>query len=136
MTPRPRSLAAALALGLAVLFAAAPALACRCVTYASARAQLATTGVVFVGRVVATRQDGQYGLITTFAVAETLKGRVPARVEVRHSPDVCCICGVEFQRGPQVMVLANRYEGVLRTDGCTQGRFSDAQYRAALARRG
>ncbi len=128
---RSRSLAAALTVGFAVLFAAAPALACRCVTYPSARAQLATTDVVLVGRVLGTREN-RGGLITTFAVAETLKGRVPARVEVRHSPDVCCICGVEFARGATVVLLADRIEGALHTSGCTQGRFSDAEYRAAL----
>lgn len=134
MTRSSPALAAAFTVLLGVLFAAAPALACRCVTYPSARAQLQGTDVVFVGRAVSTRENGA-GRITTFAVAETLKGRVPPTVAVRHSPDVCCICGVDFARGARVVVLAARIEGTLHTDGCTQGRFSEAEYRAALSRR-
>jgi hypothetical protein len=71
---------------------AAPAQACSCGMYESARAQVDETDVIFVGRVIRTERvlfaDNE--LVTTFEVREELKGNIARIVRVRHPAPVCC----------------------------------------------
>jgi hypothetical protein len=132
----PRSLGAFLLATILFMLPPAPALACSCGMYESARAQVEATDVIFVGRVIRTEAVpfAHDELVTTFEVLEELKGDIPRIVRVRHPAPVCCLCFVTFTRGAEGLVFAHRYEGRLHTSLCSAPRFPEAEYRASLRR--
>jgi hypothetical protein len=117
-----------------LMASAAPALACSCGMYESARAQVNATDVIFVGRVIRTERVlfAEEELVTTFEVREELKGDVARTVRVRHPAPVCCLCFVTFTRGAEGLVFAHRHEGRLHTSLCSAPHFPEAEYRAVL----
>ena len=124
--------AIAVATSLAALaLSAAPALACSCLRPESAAQHAQAADVVFKGAPIGSRRT-PYGAVTVFRVASVLKGRVGATVEVTHGTDSAA-CGVLFQPGQPVLVLADRAAGGrVSTNLCSQPMFSEREYRQAL----
>lgn len=123
------------ALALATLLAtAAAALACSCVGYRDAAAQLAETDVAFIGVAVKTQRADlrTRDRITTFRVSETLKGAHVRTVRVRHEIGDGANCGITFPRNTPLLVLAHAYNGALTTSMCSAPRFGEEAYRAAV----
>lgn len=129
-----------------------PAEATRCVGYPDAAAQIGAVDAIFRGRVISTRASelsaSYENAVTTFAViAPVVLPRTwdaaPERIEVRHcANDVVGLNGervvsgscVSFTPGAEVLIAASLDEDRhLRTGACTMPRFSEAEYRAALA---
>ena len=122
------------ALAIAALFAsAAVALACSCLPYRDAAAQLAETDVAFIGVAVKTQRasPGSRDRVTTFRVTETLKGAPARTVRVRHEIGDGGNCGISFPRNTPLLVLAYNYNGQLATSMCSAPRFGEEAYRAA-----
>ena len=123
-----RSLSAAAAAAAALT--AGPALACSCAPFRSPAEHLAGADLVFKGRVL--RSSGDQGrAVTTFRVDEVLKGRTGQEVDVRHAVSSAA-CGVKFARGGSRLVFAYRGRGGYSTNSCSQARFPEGEYRAAL----
>lgn len=118
-----------LALAAAGTLAAGTALACSCTYPKSAAAQLRGSEVAFVGRAVSTLPEqgarGSEGyLVTEFAVTRTLKGPHRGIRRVAHYPGpVGSICGIDFPRGRDALVLTSSIEGRLSTSSCLRPRF-------------
>jgi hypothetical protein len=125
-----RTALAAIAAVLA-LASAGTALACSCIRQTSAAEHLAGIELAFRGRALDTRVDAQGWAVTRFRVAETLKGRVPRTVAVRHHTS-SATCGLTYRRGATLLVLADADDaGAWRTGLCTAPQFSEAEYRRA-----
>ena len=106
--------------------------ACSCLRYDSAAEQLRRSDAVFRGRVVETRRTGPDEAVTTFVVVERLKGRLPARVKVRHGTETGGACGVVFTRGQTVAVIVHRGQGGRwATSSCSMPQFPWAEMRRA-----
>lgn len=114
------------------LTTASAAAACSCVPYQSAAEQVASADLVFRGRVLKETRSGGWAASTRFRVVEVLKGRAGRTVSIGHQIDDAA-CGVRFQRGSTVMVIASRFNDfTLRTSLCSSASFSDSEYRRAL----
>jgi len=123
---------------------AEPAWACSCAGYATAEEHVSGTDVIFRGVVVRServrRWFGQRRsrpmMITTFAVVRAYKGAVPTTVRVAHPEDICCVCGLTYRPGQEVVVFAHGAADRLSTSACSRPRFDWPAYEAALARTG
>ncbi len=120
--------------------AAGAAWACSCIPQASAEAQLAQADVAFVGRVIETRagpdaaSDNPYAEVTTrFAVSRTLKGEALTEIAVQHLPgELSATCGVDFQPGRDILVLAHARGDKLTTGLCSLPQFPLADFERAV----
>jgi len=120
--------------------------ACSCLEVGSPEEHLARADVVFRGEVLCTEpvppdpatEDGLSSLLvaTRFEVLDVYKADADLgrQIEVQHFPNICCICGVDFRVGMTPLLLAERHDGVLRTNSCMLPRFRESAYRAALQR--
>jgi hypothetical protein len=115
-----------------LFFNTAPALACSCVHYGSARAHLRQTDLVFIGIVQSTERIAQGDMRTTFLVSETLKGEARRTMVILHNDGAGGMCGIMFAPGGRAMVFANERDGLFYTSACNAPRFDEARYRAAL----
>lgn len=116
--------------------ALAVAQACACPRFASAAEQLARSGAVFRARVLKVERLGDGRAVTTFAVAEALKGKLPRQVRVVHPTLGSATCGISFRRGEIVSLTADRSEdGGWSTGSCHLPQYHwDDFRRAARAR--
>lgn len=128
-----------------LLFAVNTALACSCVPPDRNKSvrQLVTAAksssvAVFVGKVVDIRySDEKMGdqpvrMFAKFEVAGQWKGSVPQIVEV-STANICCICGVSFQKGETYIVYANGTAAELSASSCSRtsvitGKSPDEKY--------
>ncbi len=128
-----------------LLFAVNTALACSCVPPDRNKSvrQLVTEAksssvAVFVGKVVDIRySDEKMGdqpvrMFAKFEVAGQWKGSVPQIVEV-STANICCICGVSFQKGETYIVYANGTAAELSASSCSRtsvitGKSPDEKY--------
>jgi hypothetical protein len=125
-----RPVLAVLALAAAV---AAPvvALGCSCIRQNSAAEHLQAIDLAFRGQVLDTRVNAEGSAVTRFRVTETIKGQAPRTIAVRHHT-VSATCGLTYDRGATVLVLADRGDaGDWRTGLCTAPQFSEDEYRRA-----
>ena len=127
-TARNGLVAGALAAGLG----SGPALACSCAFPQSPAQHLKISDVVFKGRVLRSTGDISRAA-TTFRVEATLKGNAAGELTVEHTV-LGAACGLTFATGETTLVFAYRSRGKLWTSSCSQPRFSEAEYRAALSR--
>ncbi len=128
-----------------LLFAVNTALACSCVLPDRNKSvkrlvnEAKTSSVaVFVGKVVDIRfseekmGDQPLRMIAKFEVAGQWKGSVPQIVEVTTA-NICCICGVTFQKGENYIVYANGTADELSANSCSRtsvitGKSADEKY--------
>lgn len=111
--------------------AAGAAWACSCIRYNSAAEQLAQADVMFVGRVIGTAELEPGQAETRFEVVRTLKGQTSRETEVGHTiNDGGAACGVEFDVGETVAVIAYVREGRLQTNLCSMPQFPLQDYEA------
>ncbi len=123
----------ALSLFVAATIAVTAAIACSCMRFPNAAAQLQRTDVMFIGRAVQTQNEGPRST-TQFAVQRTIKGDVRSTQLVEHTVAPTGMCGVAaFQRGRTYTILASRFEGRLHTGACSQPQFPIEEYEAAMA---
>jgi len=98
----------------------------------------ASSVAVFVGKVVDIRySDEKMGdqplrMIAKFEVSGQWKGSVPQIVEV-VTANICCICGVSFQKGETYIVYANGTAQELAANSCSRttaitGKSPDEKY--------
>jgi hypothetical protein len=106
-----------------------PAITCSCTSFPSARAHIDAAEVIFVGRVIGTRELSQQRLLTEFVVLEELKGDVPQRVGIEHPAQGC---RVDYTPDASELVFANTLNGALSTSLCMAPQFTEAEYREAL----
>lgn len=121
------------------VIAVSAALACSCVRYANAEAQLRNADVMFVGRAVETttrEEDGGLTVgVTRFVVERTLKGDARDVQTVEHSTTMRGMCGVVFAGGQTYTVLASAHGGRLATGSCSRPQFPIAEFEQALGLR-
>ena len=119
----------------------APASACSCAGYRTAYQYVQSVDRVFVGRVIKTtppltgdpKLDIHAAPTTAFKMLETIKGDFLDTIEVHHPPHVCCICGVSFVPGDEVVVAAvERTPSTLTTNLCLMPRYGADELREAL----
>lgn len=111
--------------------AAGAAWACSCIRYNSAAEQLAQADVMFVGRVLATTEVSSGRAETRFEVLRTLKGPASGEAEIGHTiNDGGAACGVDFEAGETVAVIAYEHEGRLQTNLCSMPQFPLQDYEA------
>ena len=118
------------------VIAVGAAVACSCVHYESAAAQLQEAEVMFIGRVeqtVTRRDDGMTVGVTRFAVERTLKGEARTVRRIEHSVVTGGMCGVVFQRDRTYTIIAHGYRGRLHTGSCSMPQFPLEEYDRALA---
>ena len=87
---------------------ASPALACSC-AMRSAGERVAESAAIFIGTALGTvhsDEEGSDKAYTTFKVKETLKGTAADEQFVGHPVDLGGNCGVNFDEGKEVLVLA------------------------------
>jgi hypothetical protein len=104
---------------IALLCAAAPAFACKCAVV-SRNQVIASTPVVFEGRVVSVETQGTVQL-TTLAVVRSIKGRSRGtRVKV-ESQTVSAACGHDFRAARKTLLVGGEAaaSGVLAVRRCT-----------------
>lgn len=140
--------------GFVSLLAAMPAEACSCLRHDTAREQVESADIVFVGRVIHSgpkadprplwrriidwrgrdAPDHRHQ-ITTFQVDASLKGAIEGDIAIRHLPGVhSATCGVDFDGRQRRVVLAwQRPEGGYSTSACHLPQFSEAEFRAGIA---
>ena len=128
-------------LGLSLIAAGAiavsAAVACSCLPFPSAKAQLDDAAVMFVGRADGTatrREDGMSVGVTRFVVQRTLKGEARPVRRIEHGMDMGGMCGLQFERGRTYTVIAYVHDGRLHTSMCSQPQFPIEAYERALAR--
>ncbi len=123
----------ALATGLlALVLSSGAALACSCMRPQSAAAHAASADTIFVGEAIGEARRRDREVVTRFRVEQVLKGKMSPTLLVRHGLDSAA-CGVQFQPGARVLVLARRGEGgELETSLCSGPMFPEAEYRRAL----
>lgn len=118
--------------------AVSAAIACSCVRYPSAEAQLRSAEVMFVGRAEQTSRrsgDGYPAGVTRFTVEHTIKGEARAVRRIAHGMEMGGMCGIVFQRGRTYVVIAEALEGRLHTSSCSRPQFPIEDYeRAARGR--
>lgn len=121
------------ALSAALLLAAGPALACSCAPETTAAEQLAEADQAFVGRVLHSRvgRDGMGR--TVFRVEESLKGGERGNVRIVHPTDGPT-CGLRFEKGDRLLVLAVQDGRTLGTNLCLLPRHPLDEFRAAAWR--
>jgi hypothetical protein len=111
--------------------AAGAALACSCMRAESPAQHLSDVDLAFVGAPIGAQPIGRGEMETRFRVDESIKGRAPRTVAVRHRLDSAA-CGLRFRPGERQLVLASRSErGGWTTSLCSQPQFSTAEYRRA-----
>jgi peptidase inhibitor I78 family protein len=111
--------------------AAGAALACSCMRAESPAQHLSNVDLAFFGAPVAAQPVGRGEMETRFRVEESIKGRAPRTVTVRHRLESAS-CGLRFRPGERQLVLASRSErGGWTTSLCSQPQFSTAEYRRA-----
>ena len=115
---------------------ASPALACSC-TMRSAEERVAESAAIFIGTALGTVHSDEEGpdkVYTTFKVKETLKGTPADEQFVGHPVDLGGNCGVDFEEGKEVFVLAyaESPEAPLNTSLCMLAGADEAEIRAAL----
>jgi hypothetical protein len=121
--------------GIALAASAGTALACSCVRYASARAQLEEADVMFVGVAEASSPPtpGAVPLVSTrFRVTRTLKGATGPLETVQHWKANGGNCGVDFAPGRTYVIIAHRDDGQLGTSGCSRPQFPLEDYERAV----
>lgn len=118
-----------LVLALAIAACATPAPRCSCAPFPSARAQIDTAEVIFVGTVIRTDVLNPQRLRTEFTVVEEIKGHVPQTVGIEHPAQGCRI---DYNVGDQTWVFANTTNGALSTSLCMAPQFTEDEYRQAL----
>lgn len=103
---------------------AGAAWACSCIRYNSAAEQLAQADVMFVGRVIATTELNPGRAETRFEVLRMFKGAPSGETAVGHTiNDGGAACGVEFDAGETVAVIAHERDGRLVTNLCSMPQF-------------
>jgi hypothetical protein len=117
----------------AVLASAGAALACTCLPYRSAAEQLRQADLAAVGVAVASRTNRRGEAETIFQLTEVMKGPMLRTVTVRHGTD-SAMCGVVFERGRRVMLLAGRDRGGYQTSSCSAAQFPIGEFRRAAGR--
>lgn len=128
-----------------LLFAVNTAMACSCVLPDRNKSvkRLVTEAkgasvAVFVGKVIDIRySDEKMGvqplrMFAKFEVTGQWKGSVPQIVEV-STANICCICGVSFQKGETYIVYANGTSAELSANSCSRtslitGKSADEKY--------
>lgn len=130
------------ALPLAALAAVVPAtaaLACSCVEWRTPQAQLEDMDLAVVARPIWTRREqggGPYDGVTLFTVERTLKGETRKQWRIAHLLDHNGpTCGIEFEPGERVVLMATMEGGRLKTSACHSARFPIAAYERAAGRR-
>ncbi|MEL6860698.1 MAG: hypothetical protein AAGL11_02585 [Pseudomonadota bacterium] len=137
----------ALAISLGFVFAAPHALACSCMPFESAQAQLDSADLVFEGQVInVAREKDQRSLwqrlkgepasrrqVTTFQVYQSFKGDPGTTIALTHlGADRGGICGIDFNQTEPFVVLAyESSDGTYSSSLCTQAQFSVEAFRAA-----
>ena len=129
---------------LAALLAAAcalsaPALACSC-RVMTPEEHVAETELIFIGtakETIHSDEEGSETVYTVFAVKEMLKGKGAPGEElfISHLADLGGNCGINFEDGKEMLVLANDEPGEetpATTNLCTMAGASEAELRAAL----
>lgn len=128
----------------AILLAAAfaltpPALACKCAQMTPDQ-KVEQSAAIFVGKVLRTvpsDEEGSDGGYTVFAVTEMLKGEArDGEINVSHPFDLGGNCGIDFEDGTDVFVLAalTNEAGEVNTNSCLMSGVSPDEIRAALKR--
>lgn len=131
---------APLFLAAAAVLAAGAAWACECPFWKSAADQLSETEVAFIGRAVSTfpergRGGREGNLVTEFAVTRTLQGPHRSVRRIAHFPGPeGGVCGVNFPRAREVLVLTSARDGRLYTSSCQRPRFPLADFERAARR--
>jgi hypothetical protein len=123
---------------LAPVIVAGGALACSCIRFPNAAAELQATDLMFIGRAEATttqRRDGGTLGVTRFTVQRTLKGDARSVQSIEHSVQTGGMCGVVFTRGRTYTVMASIEGGRLMTGSCASPQFPLADYERVLAGR-
>ncbi|BCW90784.1 hypothetical protein sos41_39590 [Alphaproteobacteria bacterium SO-S41] len=123
-------------LAVTAIAVAPSALACSCVMR-SAEERVAESAVIFIGTALGTvhsDEEGSDTVYTTFKVKETLKGPAADEQFVGHPVDLGGNCGVNFDEGKEVFILASAEspEAPLRTSLCMLAGADEAEIRAAL----
>ncbi len=119
------------------VIAVSAALACSCVRYANAEAQLRNAEIMFVGRAVETVTRDDNGMtvgVTRFAVVRTLKGHARDVQSIEHSM-VGGMCGVTFRRGQTYAVIADADGHRFVTSSCSMPQFPIAEFERVLGLR-
>ena len=112
------------------------ALACSCVRFPTAAAQLQNADAMFIGRVEGTAVrpvDGYLSSTTRFRVTRTIKGPTRAVQNVDHSTVMGGMCGVTFQRGRSYTIIASANRGRLQTSSCSRPQFPIQDFERAMA---
>ena len=126
----------AVCLALASPGLAVAAQACVCARFSSAAEQLARSDAVFRARVLKIERLGDGRAVTTFAVAEALKGRLPRQVRVTHPVLGAPSCGITFRSGEIVTLAADRAEdGSWSTGSCHLLQYRWDDFRRAVRAR-
>ena len=129
----------ALSLFATALFVAGAALACSCVRYPTADAQLQNADTMFIGRVEGTTTrhvDGTRITTTRFSVTRTIKGPAQAFQSVDHSTEMGGMCGITFQRGRTYTIIASANRGRLQTSSCLRPQFPVQDFERVVALQG
>lgn len=109
---------------LLALAAAGVAHACDCVRFSSATEQMTRSDAVFRGRVLKVRRLADGRVVSTIAVAEILKGKLPRVVDVANGPGADGACGVPLRTGDVVSLGARRgADGGWSAGACTRLQF-------------
>lgn len=122
-----------LAVGLALVFAATPALACSCGKPDPKRA-VAQSDLVFDGKVVSQRVGvdlaGRPAAVIRVQVSRMIKGKMPPSGTVTlHSAPHPAACGVDYSGGFTGRFGARMHTGGLYTSSCTQFELNLDRYR-------
>jgi hypothetical protein len=98
-----------------VAWSTTPANACSCAKRTQAQA-IASADIVFQGRVVDVRREGQ-ALFATISVLRPIKGDMRTTVEVGTRASTAA-CGYAFRRGQLLIVGASFRQRQYRTNNC------------------
>lgn len=125
------------------------ALACSCLAFESAEAQLEAADLAFEGQVinVAPERDTrpfwerffskpiQKRYVTTFQVYDVLKGDAGSSVTLTHlGAEQSAACGLDFKQTDPFVVLAyRRSDGSYSSSLCTQAQFSTEAFKSVSA---
>ncbi|HYE41764.1 MAG TPA: hypothetical protein VEA15_00090 [Caulobacteraceae bacterium] len=106
--------------------------ACDCTRFRSPTEQMTRSDAVFRGRVLKVRRLADGRVVSTIAVAEILKGKLPRLVDVANGPSADGACGLSLRQGDVVSLAARRdADGGWSTGACTRLQFPWEAFRQA-----